>query len=104
MGMYSEDLGEVNSWREAVDIAKRMLEDQIIEGVATVSLDEFKSGEFVAIYRESLFPEFLALLPIVAESMYPNGERFRLVKQMSRMAEMDIPFLCIIYLRKGDQL
>lgn len=110
--MMKEGLGIFFSWDEAFSKARELLKEQKIQSIATVSLDEFKRGSYVATPLSGMgFSEEESLdnLKNMAPMLYPDKNRFYLaLKKMPTnhpdFPEGEISMLVIVYVEPGEKL
>lgn len=108
--MEKQDLGFVSSWDEAFSKARKLFNDEKVQSVATVSLDEFKRGQYVATPLRGMGfseEESLENLSQIAPMLYEGNERFFISLRKTTCFHPDYPegeiwMLVIVYLKPGE--
>jgi len=110
-------IGEAYSWPIAFRTALELFREGEIDGVATVSLDEFQRGNYFEVpIREAAASlgvsdeDYLAQLWQMFELIYTGNDRFILLKETMKVeggglptGKSEMPYLTIIYLKPGEE-
>ena len=110
--MKKEDLGFVSTWEEVFFKARGLFVEGKLQSVATVSLDEFKRGQYVASPLRGMGfseEESIENLSQLAPMLYQGNERFHLSLNKTSCFHPDYPegeiwMLVIVYLKPGEKL
>ena len=110
--MEKQDLGFLSSWDDAFSKARELFNDERLQSVATVSLDEFKRGQYVGTLLKGMGfseEESLENLRQIAPMLYQGNERFFLSLRKMACIHPDYPegeiwILVIVYLKSGETM
>ncbi|MCC7356836.1 MAG: hypothetical protein IT410_04490 [Candidatus Doudnabacteria bacterium] len=103
------DFGEVGSWEAAMSKVSDLYNAGEINGVATVSLQEYRSDQwFASILQEGgdIPPRVMIEgLAEVCPSVYPGNSNFKLLRVDTDLSGMSDQFRClvVVYLKSGEQ-
>jgi hypothetical protein len=93
-------LGSVDSWDAAFDVADRLLVDEGLDSVATLSPKEYeRGGWFATLLGEMGFEPQVALrlLRQVAPGVHPGNNCFQLYKGELLVGDTALKVLAIVY-------
>ena len=110
--MEKEDLGFFSSWSDVFSKARELFDQGKVESVATVSLDEYKRGQYVASPLRGMGfseEESLENLSQLAPMLYQGNEQFHLSLRKTPCFHPDYPegeiwMLVIVYLKAGETI